>query len=343
MNNSKPLLSICCITYNHEDYIRDAIEGFLSQKTTFPIEILIHDDASTDNTAEIITEYQQKYPDIIKPILQKENQYSKGITGMNSRFNISRAEGKYVAFCEGDDYWTDSNKLHKQVDFMEKNTEYGLTHSDFDEFIQDRKILLPDRNKRLGKNSPQVAGNVFENQLYFDKYHVRTVTACIRKDLAVEATKSIKQLMDQGVPLGDYPLFLELSKQTKFKYFDESMAVHRILTESASHTKDAEKKANFLRAGAAIQDFFIKRYPISKELHEKIIRKRIEIFLKVSIRINNRQLVEDVSKYKEYWTLKNKLYSFISRKNHRVSCYNNIYRSLPAKAIRYICRKINRK
>ena len=98
MNNSKPLLSICCITYNHEDYIRDAIEGFLSQKTSFPIQILIHDDASTDNTAEIITEYQQKYPDIIKPILQKENQYSKGITGMNSRFNISRAEGKYVEF-----------------------------------------------------------------------------------------------------------------------------------------------------------------------------------------------------------------------------------------------------
>ena len=98
------LVSISCITYNHEKYIRDALEGFLMQKTDFKYEILIHDDASTDNTAKIIREYEEKYPDLIKPIYQKENQWSKGNYRISSTFNIPRAKGKYIAFCEGDDF-----------------------------------------------------------------------------------------------------------------------------------------------------------------------------------------------------------------------------------------------
>ena len=119
------LVSICCITYNHEKYIRDALESFLNQKTNFDFEILIHDDASTDKTSEIIQEYEKKYPNIIKPIYQIENQYSKGIS-INDTFNFSRAGGKYIALCEGDDYWLDSNKLQKQVDYMGKNHECTL-------------------------------------------------------------------------------------------------------------------------------------------------------------------------------------------------------------------------
>jgi glycosyltransferase involved in cell wall biosynthesis len=118
-----PLVSICCITYNHEKYIQQCLEGFLIQKTTFLFEILIHDDASTDRTADIIREYETKYPDIIKPIYQTENQYSKGVI-VSAVYNWPRAKGKYIALCEGDDYWIDSYKLQKQVDFMEANPEY---------------------------------------------------------------------------------------------------------------------------------------------------------------------------------------------------------------------------
>jgi len=107
-----PIVSICCITYNHEKYIRDAIEGFLMQKTLFPIEILIHGDASTDKTADIIKEYEVKYPDIIKPIYQTENQFSKGVS-ISATYQFPRARGKYIAICEGDDYWTDPHKLQK--------------------------------------------------------------------------------------------------------------------------------------------------------------------------------------------------------------------------------------
>lgn len=119
------MVSINCATFNHEDFIEEALDSFLNQKTNFKYEILIHDDASTDNTAAIIKEYQKRYPDIIKPILREENQYSQG--KKVSLFNDYRAEGKYIAMCEGDDYWSDSNKLQKQFDFMEKNSEYSLT------------------------------------------------------------------------------------------------------------------------------------------------------------------------------------------------------------------------
>jgi len=119
-----PVVSICCITFNHVKYIRSCLDGFVMQKTTFPFEVLIHDDASTDGTQDIIREYQQKFPEIIKPIYQKENLYSKNMD-VNS-FNFERVRGKYVALCEGDDYWTDEDKLQIQVDFMESHPECSV-------------------------------------------------------------------------------------------------------------------------------------------------------------------------------------------------------------------------
>ena len=105
MKDNCPLVSICCITYNHAPYIRQCLDGFMMQQTNFTFEVLIHDDASTDGTADIIREYESKYPDIIKPIYQTENQYSKGVK-VSATFNFPRAKGKYIAMCEGDDYWT---------------------------------------------------------------------------------------------------------------------------------------------------------------------------------------------------------------------------------------------
>lgn len=113
--NTLPLVSICCITYNHVKYIRDALEGFLMQKTAFPIEVLIHDDASTDGTADIIRQYETEYTDIIKPIYQQKNRYSRGLPVLT--LNYERVQGKYIALCEGDDCWIDENKLQIQFDF----------------------------------------------------------------------------------------------------------------------------------------------------------------------------------------------------------------------------------
>lgn len=118
MKNIK--VSIICNTYNHEKYIRNALESFVAQKTNFDFEILVHDDASTDRTVEIVREYAEKYPALIKPIYQKENQHSQGIP-VSTIYQYPRIKGKYVAFCEGDDYWTKEDKLQKQFDILEKD------------------------------------------------------------------------------------------------------------------------------------------------------------------------------------------------------------------------------
>lgn len=126
MDNTQPLVSVCCATYNQVDYVRQCFDGFLSQKTDFPFEVLVHDDASTDGTADVIREYQSKYPDVFFPIIQTENQYKKGNKKITAYFNLPRARGKYIAICEGDDFWTDPLKLQKQVDFLEQHPEYTL-------------------------------------------------------------------------------------------------------------------------------------------------------------------------------------------------------------------------
>ena len=130
-----PVVSIICTTYNHEPYIRECLDGFMMQQTDFPFEVLIHDDASIDKSADIIREYEAKYPDIIKPIYQTDNQYSKGVK-IGLTYLYPRAKGKYIAECEGDDYWTDPLKLQKQVDFMERHPEYVMCSHSFINYYQ---------------------------------------------------------------------------------------------------------------------------------------------------------------------------------------------------------------
>lgn len=124
----EPTVSVRCITYNHEPYIAQALDSFLMQETTFPFEIIVHDDASTDKTADIIREYEAKFPQIIKPIYETENQYSKK-DGTLLRIMTSACKGKYIAFCDGDDFWCDRHKLQKQYEIMETHPECSLcTH-----------------------------------------------------------------------------------------------------------------------------------------------------------------------------------------------------------------------
>ncbi|MGO5174448.1 glycosyltransferase family 2 protein [Ruminococcus sp. LCP21S3_E8] len=120
MKNENIMVSVLCLAYNHEKYIRQCLDGFVMQKTNFKFEVIIHDDASTDNTANIIREYEEKYPEIIKPIYQKENQYSKKVLILKE-YSLPKSKGKYIAICEGDDFWTDDHKLQKQVDALENN------------------------------------------------------------------------------------------------------------------------------------------------------------------------------------------------------------------------------
>ena len=143
-----PLVSISCLTYNHAPYLRQCLDGFVMQITSFPIEILIYDDASGDGTQNIIEEYQKKYPDIIKPIYQTENQYSKGVK-VGFVYNYSRAKGEYIAFCEGDDYWTDPYKLQKQIDFLECYSDYVICSHRYRICLKEEKVMN-DEIKPIG-------------------------------------------------------------------------------------------------------------------------------------------------------------------------------------------------
>ena len=155
MVSNEIVVSICCITYNHAPYIRQCLDGFMMQQTDFAFEVLIHDDASTDGTTEIIKEYEVRYPDVIKPIYEEENQWVKGRRG-SAVFNFPRARGKYIAMCEGDDYWTDPLKLQKQVNLLNKHIDVvlcshlfatvvgGAIGDSINRYWQNRKFNLKD-------------------------------------------------------------------------------------------------------------------------------------------------------------------------------------------------------
>lgn len=239
------LVTVICLTYNHEKYIRECIDGFVMQKTNFAYEVIIHDDASTDNTAEIIKEYQQKYPDIIIPILQTENQYSKKVP-IGKTFIYPRAKGKYIALCEGDDYWIDPYKLQKQVDILNEDNNYGLCYT---------KAKVYNQNKRQFENN--LIGekiNGFDNLLIANK--IPTLTTLYRKDLYYKYVNSIKP-ENKNWLMGDYPMWLWFSVNCKFVFLAEETAVYRQLENSASHFDNIEKHIAFTNSTRDIRLFFL--------------------------------------------------------------------------------------
>ena len=121
-----PVVSVICATYNHVNYIAYCLEGLLRQQTDFPFEILVHDDASTDGTSDIVRAYAERYPELIRANIQTENQYSRGC---KPRTVLGRqARGQFIAICDGDDRWTDAEKLRKQVRFLEDHPEHVLSY-----------------------------------------------------------------------------------------------------------------------------------------------------------------------------------------------------------------------
>ena len=182
-NNTEIIVAIRCITYNHEPYIRDCLDGFVMQKTNFKFVAIVHDDASTDGTANIIKEYAEKYPDIIKPIFEIENQYSKKDGSLQRIMNdaIEATGAKYVAMCEGDDYWIDPYKLQKQVDFMEANPDYVLTCHGYDVYDMNDKIFSKDYVTIQLNESDLHDGINFTNEENLKIWFTKTLTLLIKR------------------------------------------------------------------------------------------------------------------------------------------------------------------
>lgn len=266
--NMKPLVSIYCLAYNHEKYIRSALDGFVSQQTTFPYEVYVHDDASTDNTASIIKEYAEKYPDVIKPIFQKENQYSKKIPIVKT-FIAPQLQGKYVACCEGDDYWCDSNKLQKQVDWLETHPDYSLcVHNTV------YKNMRNGNEKRFNNNNVDMDIPI-EDILQGGGACFHTSSFMYR----IEYLELPKEFM--GLPIGDYPRAVYLAICGKVRYLHDVMSVYRAYIDG-SYTVRSEKE--------------------SKSIHQEKKKKIIKMLYDVN-RMTNEKYSECITRlihYKEF-------------------------------------------
>ena len=214
-NNELPLIvTIQCLVYNHESFLRQCLDGFVMQKTSFRFEVIVHDDASTDGSAAIIREYADKYPEIIKPIFETENLYSKR-DGSLRRVMYRNTRGKYVAICEGDDYWTDPYKLQKQVDFLESHPDYVMCSHRFNQYIEDKKLLEEDDDKDF-----QGADYDLKN-LIGGKWLTQTLTLMFRR-----SALDLQHFESYGMSM-DIILLYELLRNGKGYCLPDIMAVYR--------------------------------------------------------------------------------------------------------------------
>ena len=216
MDNDELMVSIRCLAYNHEPYIRQCLEGFIMQKTNFRFEAVVHDDASTDGTVAIIREYAEKYPNIIKPIYETQNQYSKH-DGSLGRIMSAACTGKYIAMCEGDDYWIDPYKLQKQVDFLETHLDYSMSHTSFRYFYEQENKFYISRDIEINSNI-QALGLKPENVL--KDYRIQTLTILVRTKLYQKVVESDYFLFKSGyLKMGDVQLWYSLSMLGKIHFF----------------------------------------------------------------------------------------------------------------------------
>lgn len=234
---SKIIVSIQCLVYNHEPYLRKCLDGFVMQKTNFKFEAIVHDDCSTDKSCAIIREYAEKYPDIIKPIYEKENQYSKHDGSLN-RIMDNASIGKYVAICEGDDYWIDPLKLQKQVDFLESHPDFDMVRTDSNVYYQDTNITI---NSVFGKK-------LFPNcEDTFVDYVVRPAWLATCSWLIRSPLGDYDNLPNDCFK-GDLALMIYIAKRSKVKYLPEVTSVYRVLKNSASHFSDSADNIRFWKS-----------------------------------------------------------------------------------------------
>ena len=269
-DEEKVEVSIICNTYNHEEYIEGTLKSFIKQKTSFKFEILIHDDASTDNTASIIKKFEKNYPDIIYPIYQIENQYSKGIN-ITITYQYPRVKGKYIAVCEGDDFWIDEFKLQKQYELMEKHLEIDMSAHEVVAIKDNLEVfrLSPSNEECIFSTEEVISGGgafVSTNSLFYRK-------------------RMIEKIPEFYMYLGlDYTLQIWGSLRGGMLYIPNCMAAYRVATPGSwtvrvSHNKKAslEAKIKSIKALRILDDETNKKY--SKTINAKIDSIEFDMFI----------------------------------------------------------------
>jgi glycosyltransferase involved in cell wall biosynthesis len=297
-----PLVIVICTTYNHENYIRACLDGFIIQQTSFSFEIIVHDDASTDTTAQIVKEYESKYPHLFNNIYQTENQYSKGNNDVG-KIVFGLANSKYIAVCEGDDYWVDPLKLQKQVDFLEANPDHGLVVTDFNILYQSTGKI----EESLFKNQPlkfPIYKN-FEDFLLAAGYMAPCTWVCRREFIPLHLNDHLD---------GSFVWLLEVFAKSKVGGIKDTTAVYRFLEESASHSNSIEKiyvrSVDILKT----QLDYIGAYELSENFKLKVLQQYYQTVLPSLVALSNKEEIEQALLYlpKVERTYRNKLLFFFA-------------------------------
>ena len=258
------VVSVVCLTFNHKTYIKDALDGFINQKTNFKFEVIVHDDASTDGTDEIIRSYAKKYPTIIKPIYQKENQWSKG-GKLSKRFVYPLIKGKFVAFCEGDDYWVDPEKLQKQVDVFREHPNVWICFHPVEikwENKQNSNSIYPSPRDRFYKTELSLEDLLKRN-------FIQTNSVMYRWRFH---TDSLDQIPDNILPTDWYLHLLHAEKGTIFM-LQEIMSVYRRHDKGVWYGDNKDplwfKKCAILNY--CFYDYVEKKFHVDREYEKKIL------------------------------------------------------------------------
>lgn len=290
------LISIICITYNHEKYIEKAINSFLMQKGNIIFEIIIHDDASTDKTSEIVKKFERKHPKIIKGIYQSENQYSKGKKVFLEA--LKYASGKYIANCEGDDYWTDPYKLQKQITYMESHNDCSMcVHSAITINENGKKCLRkiqPSNNDRdyYVEEIIKKGGGLFSTNSFFE-----------RRSISMN-----KPLFYYTSPVGDYPTMIHSSLNGYVHYMSDNMSAYRIGVSGGWSEKiknDTEKRSKHAKALIDMLDEV--NEITNNKFNDTIQFKKKEIEFKLIIDLKKFNLIKNKENINFYKNLKFKI------------------------------------
>lgn len=252
------LLSVCIITYNQEKYISQAIDSVLIQKVDFDFKIFIADDFSTDNTRQIILLYKEKYPDKINLILQEKNVGP----AKNWIDLLSSADGEYIAYFEGDDYWVDNFKLQKQIDFLYSHKSFGLVYTR--SFVQKNGIILA---KTVGKDLRNT--NIFESNC------IPTLTAMFKAELFHSFLSKLNFEIKNWL-IGDYPFWLWIYCNSNIKFLDSVTTVHRVVDGSQSNNNN---RLMISLEGFKISSFFLEKYRFSESAKTYIVRRLMLILI----------------------------------------------------------------
>lgn len=285
-----PLLSIRCLVYNHEPFLRQCLDGFVMQKTNFPFEAIVHDDASTDGSAAIIREYAEKYPDIIKPIYETENQYSKRDGSLTRIMDAAmHPDSKYVALCEGDDYWTDPNKLQMQVGFLESHPEYSMCFHRANTIIDKTG---EEMQEQPGDTFRNIQARDYESTELFEVWTVPTASMVYRKECQFYPLKKRYRNL-----YGDIVRVLSSAEMGKVRGIDRVMSVYRVQNKGLTFSPDASRR--FIM-GAPEHYLFLKDN--FKKVDRKVICSAISerFWFRISYQSTLREKIQDFLKSFQY-------------------------------------------